>query len=72
MDQRSTFSFYSVILPLLFQFGRGVPVVIPWGLKNVLTYLSNADVREAAGMSAANKYLFPSKGKNVNGPWQLN
>ena len=45
---------------MIFQNGRGVPVIVPAGVKRVLDYLVIAKGRDEAGILYSNKYLFPN------------
>ena len=47
---------------LLFQNGKGVPVILPPDAKKPLQYLTNLEVRKKAGIQPSNPYIFASTG----------
>jgi hypothetical protein len=47
-----------VIVTILQQTGRGVPVILPDDVKTPLEYLANDDVRRKAGINGSNIYVF--------------
>ena len=49
-------------MQILSQGGRPVPVIIPSDAVSPLNFLASSDVREAAGISTSNSYLFPNSG----------
>ncbi len=47
---------------LIFQCGRGVPVIIPGEVSKAIQFLADREARAAAGVSKNNGYLFAAGG----------
>jgi hypothetical protein len=52
------------MLYFILQRGAAVPVIVPQDANKPLEFITNAEVREAAGVQRCNKYLFANRGKD--------